>query len=258
MIILNLLAILVGLLLSAYEFDQDIEVGENFGKNIAVPHNYSSLRYSNRYELSEMDVFGMARAHYLKGSKWATNLGIGFRRYRRSFQLDFNLFYDSLMDAQLQNQLGIGTGILSNSWGAFCNIYLPLGKKTHVKKSVRFDYPGGYMVKCIQKQTSMSGIDFECGKLFDRFSSFFKVYGGIGGYGYRGKNVNDVYGVRARINGDFWNKVKTDFIVTHDKIFKTSFQFSLSFYYGNNVASSIKRQEVIVREPTCYSWETNY
>lgn len=269
-LVINFLSFLFYLILevfvSASETDGLVSISENVGDNIATSHSYSSIDYLQKYALENIDLIGNAKLHYLQNSNWATNFGVGFRFLKETYDLELNLFYDALREKHMHHQLGLGVGVLNREFEARCNIYLPLGQKTHIIKSGRFDYPGGYRVDCIQKRTDLPGIDLEYGKLFNDFSSVFQVYGAVGGYGYFAKRADNIYGIRARFNCDFWNRFKTDLILTHDNVFKTSVQFSIALYlpFGNGQTSSswnflnIRRQDLIVREPKCYSWKTNY
>lgn len=269
MLILNLLSFVAYLIVegfsffaSAYETESVLVISENLGSNIAIPHSYTSLEYTQQYDFRDVTLIGNANVHYLEHSDWATNLGMGWRYPKDAFDLEFNVYYDALIDKQMHHQLGLSGGFFSPAFDARCNIYVPIGAKTYKVKSVQYDYPGGYIVDCIQKRTDLSGVDIECGKLFDQFGSFLRFYGTIGGYGYRGKNIDNIYGVRTRLNCDLWNKLKADLVVTHDKVFKTSVQFSLSVYFpfGDSSTRLINtgRQDLILREPSCYSWKTNY
>jgi hypothetical protein len=271
-LVINLLSFLFyfileifGVFARASANDGLVSISESMGNNIATSHSYSSIDYAQRYALEDGDLIGNAKLHYLQDSNWATNFGMGFRHPMENYDLELNLFYDALIDKDVHHQLGIGGGVLTNAFEARCNIYLPIGSKTHTVKSVRFDYPDGYRADCFQKRIDLSGMDLECGRLFDRLGPF-QIFGAIGGYGYRAKHIDNIYGVRTRLNCDFWNKLKADLIVTHDKVFKTSVQFSVSLYFpfGDCQTASfwnflnIRRQELIVRDPKCCAWKTNY
>lgn len=273
MLVINLLLFLFylvlevfGVFVSANETDGLVSISESIGDNIATRHSYSSIDFAQKYDSESGDFISNAKFHYWQDSIWATNLGLAFRYPKDSYDLELNLFYDTLYDKSMHHQLGLGGGVLSDQFEARCNIYLPIGAKRHVVRSVRYDYPGGYTADCFQKRIDLSGMDIECGKLFNRFSSVFQVYGAVGGYGYWAKNAENVYGVRTRLNCDFWNRLKADLIVTHDNVFKTAVQFSVSLYFqfGDAKTSSswnflsIRRQDLIVRDPKCCSWQTNY
>lgn len=260
-----ILKVIKGALLA---LESSLEITENQGRNIALRHGYSSINAFQLYQKNEFNLYNSINIHYLKNSDWATNFGFGLRKENLYYDVGINMFYDTLLDQKTYHQLGFGGEIINQIGDIRCNLYLPLRHKNSTLEKTQFNYPGGVNVVCIQRQNAMSGLDIELGKQLFEKKFYMDFYGAFGGYGYLTKCHDHILGGRVRLNCSFWNVFKLGAMVTHDQVFKTSFQvsLSLSFYFGRNQRKEFTwqqnnhffRQMLIVREPIFYSWKTNY
>ncbi|MBS4168941.1 inverse autotransporter beta domain-containing protein [Parachlamydia sp. AcF125] len=167
-----------GYLRGAYTFGEGIGIRESFSTLTAT---FAPLvPYNNYYPFLDL------RAHYIKNSRWAANVGGGLR-WRDSmtgFIFGANLYYDYRKTAQMDaNQCGFGLEFLTPCFEMRLNAYFPLKDGNHCDGHAKHEYKGPYCAGWEHVEVTQKGADLEVGHTFWK-CPYFSLFGAIGGYYY--------------------------------------------------------------------------
>ncbi|MBA3239066.1 MAG: inverse autotransporter beta domain-containing protein [Parachlamydiaceae bacterium] len=149
-------------------------------------------------EFCQTIAFVDGRVHFFNSGKTAANVGAGLRHMIPStgHVIGANVYYDYRKASVAHyNQVGVGIEYLTQCWDFRINGYIPLEKKKRSKN--RYNYAGGYFATCQEKQSALSGVDFEIGSWLRRCGGYnsLDLYGAIGAHYYDKHR----YGPEARI-----------------------------------------------------------
>lgn len=260
-----------------------VYAASTWGRGLGNVHSYQTLGALLVYPQKDFEHFADLRIHSLNHGEWASNCGIGIRRFSQAYNtvVGLNAFYDYRDSYGSFHQGGIGFEMFGPRWNLYANWYFPSGKKSRFGISQTDDYPGGYVATSVPCVMSMTGCDVEVGTHSYQWlsPSSFSVYIGLGGYHYHKKNcVSSLTGFRYCVEGSYSNWIFMGFVGTTDPVFQNTFQGYLSisisfdrfgFYFKKNAYSQsntwdqiksrpIQRHPIIVETPPCCQWETNF
>ncbi|MBI1348755.1 hypothetical protein GC163_20980 [bacterium] len=227
---------------SGQAFGSLIRGGFVTGPGIGREDSFAPVEFMPYAFIEDGMVFGDLRGFRSTQDKYGANVGLGYRQYVRSWDriLGVNFFYDyDNTSTQLFRQYGFGLETLGSLWDMRLNTYFPTSQDTKqlslefLPDSIRYS---GNNILYDQLRTfgvHMKGLDHELAvPLPGRFSERHDVRGVVGWYHFEGRNVDQVWGWKGRIEGDLISNVHMGLEVTNDSVFDTNVVFQVAVSYG--------------------------
>lgn len=201
------------------------------GQYIGQDKNYIEFGtlITPRLENDRWIYFSDLRGYILDDDCYAASAGIGLRgMLGNSGSIIGGNFYYDYFNSRFGsfNRVGIGLEILRDCFDIRMNSYIPITDSNKSSKK-RYEYEGGYVAECREKETTFRGIDAEIGK---RFCSCYGVnfYGAIGPYYYSGCDLPNVAGCSSRIEAFCSDIVKIEGLFSYDNEYHFQAQAKLS------------------------------
>jgi hypothetical protein len=251
-----------------------LEAGYAFGRFIGLKQNYAELGLFSIVKADRRWYFlSDLRGYMLEDEDGAGSFGGGIRCPTRSNAIfGANLYYDFRKDQRvLLQRVGAGLEYLSCCFDFRLNGYFPVyGDTKCSRRHVYNDYIGNYFASSTRINYIFTGFDAEIGSCFYQNCGYW-LYGAIGPYYYRHKQIREIYGGQARLELNWKDYLYSRVSVSYDNKFHTNVQgkvmisipLSDIFYCGcallewcqPNLYRPIERNGVIFVDPCCnYTW----
>lgn len=212
-------------------------IGPTFGRNASIiPVEFFP------YLLSDANFFfADVRGFATTNSHGGGNLGLGYRRLYDDYNAwgGASVWYDGdQTTGKLFQQIGLSFEALIQRYELRSNVYLPVTSSQNINNSIYNPTIVGNQLlytRVIGQGTAMRGFDVEAGysiPVRDRHI----VRGFVGGYFFEGPSVNNVAGVRARVEAVINNTVSAQALYTYDNLFGNNIMVgvSMQFPFGSN------------------------
>ncbi|HUQ72692.1 MAG TPA: inverse autotransporter beta domain-containing protein, partial [Planctomycetaceae bacterium] len=212
------------------------------GPGIGRDDGFAPLELMPYFSVGEGMILGDLRGFRSTSDHYGFNTGLGYRQYVRGWDriLGFNAFYDyDNTSTQLFRQIGFGLETFGELWDMRLNTYFPVTDDTKqldlefLPESLRYS---GNNILFDQIRTfgvHMKGVDHEIGvPLPGRIPERHRVRAYAGWYHFQGRDVDNAFGWKGRLQGDLTGNINMGLEVTHDAIFDTNVIFSVAVSYG--------------------------
>jgi hypothetical protein len=170
-------------------------------------------------------------------SRIGANLGIGYRSYNRETDRISGVYgYFDYRDTGVAryNQVSVGFESLGRNFDYRANLYVPVNDKVTTVSDV-YDCLNPrlmgnliFLTRRLEREASMRGVDGEIG--FPILRSL-RTRGFLGAYYFDGREVEEAYGVRARVESQATENLHVQATIQHDTSFGTDIWggFTLTF-----------------------------
>lgn len=169
------------------------------------------------------------RGHVFNNGKFASNVGLGFRKSTDCHVFGLNTYYDYRKTKQINyNQIGFGAEALGLKWDLRVNGYLPVGKKSVQLGETAFAGFAGHNLLVLQNQQfAMKGFNAELGYHLNR-PTCGDFYFAVGPYHFTQANDPKVWGGKARLVYRYKDYVTLELSDSYDNYFHNKFQCQLT------------------------------
>ncbi|AMV17277.1 right-handed parallel beta-helix repeat-containing protein [Planctomyces sp. SH-PL14] len=229
------------------------------GGHLAAPtfgreESISPIEFMPFLMLEEHMFFGDARGFLSNRGQGGGNLGLGYRYldnpahawYGASFWYDI----DNSTGYHFQD-VGISLEAMVERWEFRGNFYAPVGPETKdlgsFNSNARFAGTQLLFDSTRYTGTAMRGFDIEAGYSLpvDLRGVNDQLRGFLGYYYFTGKNVDDINGVKARVELELSSTVTTNLQFTHDNTFGTNLMVGaqLNLPFGKSNPASQWRED---------------
>lgn len=173
------------------------------------------------------------RWHVLNQGKQAANFGLVYR-YRICEDLmtiGGNAYFDLRgSPGQTFTQASEGIEILNRFIDFRLNGYFPLNTAKELRKISFSGFQGHHIMIHRNYRSALTGGDGELGAYLENLQSF-RFYGALGAYYFKRQQCNTNLGVRERVKMSWQDTLGLELSATHDNLYNTSVQGTLSFKY---------------------------
>lgn len=267
-------------LVSSYMDDTVLRLSYRGKRGLGYHKGYATfgLFYIPSFACCDAQPIFDVRLHRIDDGRFASNVGVG---YRKRFGEDIggiNVFYD-YRDSQVDayHQIGIGAEWFNPCFDIRVNGYFPIGPTTR-HSSQNFVFIGGPVAERHIREHAIYLAELEAGKNYTFFSCW-NIYAAVGPYYFKSRHHENAYGAKWRARTLLWDALTLEVAGTYDHIFKNRVQF----YVGvdlpvkklmcnfldifckkicecvceDKMRTPIYRNEMIVLRRSCF-WRTNY
>ena len=218
--------------LSLHAFDAKLEFRHREAQGVGYNQGYSTIEFIGNRNWNKLELLINLRGHVFNNGKLAANGGFGLRKPLKSerYLIGLNAFYDVRQTSDFTpQQIGVGGEFLSKHADLRINGYLPISKQTDFEQRSFSEFSGNSLYVSQKAQAALPCAEIELGI---PIKSMFYLAGGpyyLFEKNVRGMETGKSWGGRLRASINFAPFLSLSAIVTHDGIFNTRYQGTISF-----------------------------
>lgn len=225
---------------------------ETFGRDSSITH----VELMPMIPLDNAALFTDWRLFIDNHGEIGANLGLGYRQWVEELDhvVGASVWYDGdNTTTEYFNQVGVSLEMMGDTWDSFFNAYIPVGDDTKDfsvrNTNSRFDGTGTSILfdQVRDRGEAMPGVDFEFGFLIPTdFAHEHEVRAYAGWYHFSSDEMDDINGVKVRVQGDINQVMTAQVEMTDDDEFGTNVIFGGSIVLPGSLSAdrpSARRRE---------------